>query len=67
MMTVRLNKRKARGLLAYSVLIAVAVAALLAMRVYFIRAMQDKIRQSADVFGQGEQYEKGLTVVENQF
>lgn len=60
-----LNRRKAQALLTYSVLIAVVIAALLGMRVYFIRAMQDKIRQSADVFGQGEQYEKGLTIKTN--
>lgn len=35
------------------------------MRVFIIRAVQEKYRQSADVFGQGEQYAKGVTVVTN--
>ncbi len=38
-------------------------AALIAMRVFMVRAVQEKYRQSADVFGQGEQYEPGVTQV----
>jgi len=62
MLSKSLNQKKAQSFITYTMLIVIVVAALLAMRVYFLRAMQDKIRQTADVFGQGEQYEKGVTV-----
>lgn len=35
----------------------------MAIRVYFLRAVQEKYRQSADVFSDGAQYEKGVTQV----
>lgn len=35
------------------------------MKVFMTRAIQEKFRQSADVFGQGEQYARGLTTVLN--
>lgn len=53
---------KAQSLIAYSVLFCVVVAALLGMRTYMTRTLQEQYRQSADQFGQGEQYEKGETV-----
>lgn len=49
--------------LEYAVLIIIVVAALLAMRVFMSRAVQERYRVSADVFGQGEQYAKGVTKV----
>lgn len=52
---------KAQSLIAYSVLFCVVVAALLGMRTYMTRTLQEQYRQSADQFGQGEQYEKGET------
>ena len=50
-----------QSLLMYCALIAVVVAVLLAMAPYFKRVVQERYRQSADVFGAGEQYEKGVT------
>jgi Flp pilus assembly pilin Flp len=58
----RLNK-KSQTFLEYAVLIALAAAALIAMGAYMAKAVQGKYRQSADVFGEGEQYKKGVTVV----
>ena len=50
----------------YGVLFAIVMAALIGMRVYMERALQGRYRQSADLFGLGEQYEKGVTrVTEN--
>lgn len=57
------RQSKAQSFIEYAVLIAVAAAALIAMRVYLVRAVQEKYRQSADVFGQGEQYARGVTQV----
>lgn|GEM_PF-1830356 len=45
----------------YAVLFALVAAALVGMRVFFTRAVQEKFRQSADVFGGGEQYSPGRT------
>lgn len=39
-------------------IIAIVAAALIAMRIYTVRGFQEKYRQSADVFGQGEQFAK---------
>lgn len=57
------KNKQAQLLLEYAVLIALVAAALIAMQVYFRRSVQEKYRQSADVFGQGEQYAKGATGV----
>lgn len=59
----KIGKNKAQSFLEYAVLIAIAAAALVAMRIYFVRSVQEKYRQSADVFGEGEQYAKGATQV----
>jgi DNA anti-recombination protein RmuC len=59
----KIRKSKAQSFLEYTVLLAVLVAAFLAMRVYFVRSVQEKYRQSADVFGEGEQYARGVTQV----
>ncbi|MDD5560979.1 MAG: hypothetical protein PHT50_02470 [Candidatus Omnitrophica bacterium] len=47
----------------YVILIAIVAAVLIGMRIYIVRAMQQKFRESADVFGEGEQYAKGVTEV----
>jgi len=47
--------------LQYAILIAVMVAVFLSMRIFMVRAVQEKYRQSADVFGEGTQYAKGVT------
>ncbi|MBM3245386.1 MAG: hypothetical protein FJZ15_06310 [Candidatus Omnitrophica bacterium] len=49
----------------YVFLIVILAVALVAMRVYFVRAVQEKYRQGADVFGEGEQYATGVTGVTN--
>ena len=56
-----MRNRKAQSLIEYSVLIAVLIAALIAMWTYLRFSFQGKIRESADVFGRGEQYESGVT------
>ena len=40
----------------YSLLIVVIVAALLGIQIYLKRAVSDRWRQAADVFGYGRQY-----------
>ena len=45
----------------YAILLAVGVAALTGMSVYLMRAICGNWRQQADVFGQGRQYEPGVT------
>lgn len=52
---------RGQSFLEYSVIIIVIAAALIAMRVYLVRSVQEKYRQSADVFGEGEQYAQGVT------
>lgn len=53
--------KKAQSLIEYSALLAILVAALLAMFTYLRFSLQGRIRESADVFGRGEQYEPGIT------
>ena len=55
--------RKGQSFLQYGLLIIVIAAALISMRIYATRSLQERYRQAADVFGQGEQYEPGLTTV----
>ncbi|MHB8154804.1 MAG: hypothetical protein ACYDFR_01980 [Candidatus Omnitrophota bacterium] len=45
----------------YVILVAIVAAVLFGMRIYMERAVQQKFRESADVFGEGEQYAKGVT------
>ena len=49
--------KKSQAILGYALLIAVAVVAIIVMSVYMKRRIQGSYRKSADVFGQGEQYE----------
>ncbi|MDD2752359.1 MAG: hypothetical protein PHN59_04440 [Candidatus Omnitrophica bacterium] len=51
----------AQGVLAYVVFIAVVTGALVAMKFYLLRTVQEKYRQSSDVWGEGEQYEPNRT------
>lgn len=53
--------RKAQSFITYAFLIAVLVAALIAMTGIIRNAIQGKFRQTADTFGQGEQFEPGVT------
>lgn len=45
------HKRKGQGTLEYAIIIAVIVAALLAIQVYFKRGLQGRIRQASDDIG----------------
>lgn len=60
------RNKNAQSFIEYAILIILVVGALLAMRAYMVRTVQDKYRQTGDVFGEGEQYEKGVTVTTNQ-
>lgn len=48
--------KKAQSLIEYSALLAILVAALIAMFTYLRFSFQGRIREAADVFGRGEQY-----------
>lgn len=50
--------KKAQSAIEYAALIAIAVGALLAFSVYFKRASQGRMKQAADTYGDGMQYEK---------
>lgn len=56
------KNKQAQSFLEYAILIIIVVAALLAMRIYMLRAVQEKYRQNGDVFGEGEQYESEVTI-----
>jgi Flp pilus assembly pilin Flp len=45
----------------YAVLIVVLASAVVGMSVYMKRAISGRWRQSADTFGQGRQFEPGVT------
>lgn len=47
----------------YAAFIAILIAALLGMSIYIKRALEGRWRQVGDAFGQGRQYEPGVTVV----
>lgn len=50
-------KDKSQAILGYAFLIAVVVGALIAISVYMKRRVQGSYKKSADLFGQGEQYQ----------
>ena len=50
-------KNKSQAILGYALLVVIVVAAIIAMSVYMKRRIQGGYKKSADVFGQGEQYE----------
>jgi len=54
-------QNKAQGLLAYMIFIAVIAGALITMKFFLQRTVQEKYRQSSDVWGEGEQYEPNRT------
>ena len=59
------NKR-GQSVLEYGLLITALVAALIVMAVYLRFSLQGRVRDSADVFGRGEQYEPGVTVCRDE-
>lgn len=48
---------KGVSVIEYSLIVAVAVAALLSMSIYVKRAISGRWRQAADTFGYGRQYD----------
>lgn len=58
--------RRGQSVLEYGLLVMALVAALIAMAVYLRFSLQGRIRESADVFGRGEQYEPGVTVCRDE-
>ncbi len=52
-----------QSVIEYSVLIAVALAALLSLSIYTRRALSGRWKGIADGFGHGRQFEPGVTVV----
>ncbi|MCU0666740.1 MAG: sensitive to high expression protein 9 homolog [Candidatus Omnitrophica bacterium] len=58
-------KNKAQGFIEYAVLVIIIAAALVAMKIYMGRSVQDKYRQAGDVFGEGNQYALGITQSQN--
>lgn len=53
--------KQAQTFLIYAALIAVIIGSLVVISKYVKRSLQGRIRESADVFGGGAQYEPGLT------
>lgn len=60
----RERKNKAQSFAEYAILISLIAAAFIAMQVFMLRSVQAKFRESADVFGQGEQYRKGSVITQ---
>jgi len=58
-------KNKSQSILGYALLIATVVGGLIAMSVYIKRRVQGNYKKSADVFGQGEQYQPFGGTIEN--
>ena len=56
-MEIRCFRQKGVSVLEYAALIAIVVAALLGMAVYFRRSLSGKWRQAADTFAGGRQYD----------
>jgi len=52
----KINNR-AVSVIEYSLIVAVVIAALLGMSIYFKRAISGRWRQAGDVFGYGRQYD----------
>jgi len=55
-----ISSNKANLMVEYAVLIVVILAALLAISVYFKRAISGRWREAADTFGYGRQYDKQI-------
>ena len=51
----KMRNLKAASIIEYSLIVAVVVAAILGMQIYFKRAICGRWRQAADTFGYGRQ------------
>ena len=55
------HKVKSQSFIVYAAFIALLIAGLITISVYIRRAVQGRYHASADVFGEGAQYEPGVT------
>ena len=55
--------KKAQSSIFYITLISLIAAGVIRMSMYLRQSIQGKIKESADVFGGGVQYESGVTVI----
>lgn len=53
---------KAQGILEYAMLFFLVGLAIAGVTYYFSQSLQGRYKQGADVFGEGQQYERGVTV-----
>ena len=53
----KMRNLKGASIIEYSLIVAVVVAAILGMQIYFKRAICGRWRQAADTFGYGRQYD----------
>jgi uncharacterized membrane protein len=60
-----MKKIKAQSIIEYVAVVIIVLGALVAMRIYFQRAVNERARQTADIFGGGEQYQPGVTTQTN--
>ncbi len=56
--------RRSQSMLTYAAMVAFLIAAAMMTFFYVRRALQGKYRESADVFGEGAQYQPGVTHAE---
>jgi len=59
------RNNQAQSFTEFAFLIVTLAAVIIAMRVFMVRAVQDRFRKAADVFGQGEQYDPDVTIISN--
>ncbi|MCX5709633.1 MAG: hypothetical protein NT088_02755 [Candidatus Omnitrophica bacterium] len=57
---------RAQGLIEYVALVLIVLGAFIGMRIFLQRAFHERARETADTFGQGEQYEPGVTQITNE-
>lgn len=57
------NNNLGQSIIEYLIVIVIVVAALLAMTGLLKRKVQANFRESADAFGEGRQFEEGVTIV----
>jgi hypothetical protein len=62
-----MRKRQSQSTLIYVTIIALALSGLVTISIYYKRALQGKMRESADVFGHGAQYDPDLTTITENY
>ncbi len=56
-----MKNKKSQAILGYVLVVAIVIGAIVAMFIYVRRGLQGRYKEAADVFGQEEQYEPGVT------